>query len=264
MNVKYDKIGINYNQTRKADTYLTEQLLNLLNPKPNGQYLDIGCGTGNYTHEFQKRGFQFIGIDPSMEMLKQAKLKNPKVVWHIGTAEQTGLTDNAVDGIIGSLTIHHWDNLTKGFAELARVLKPNGRLVIFTSTPAQMKGYWLNHYFPKMLQASILQMPKLDKVKTAMQAAGFEITQTKKYFIRPDLQDKFLYAGKHQPELYLNPQIQQGISSFSSLANKDEVEKGLMNLSRDIEDDTIKQVIENYENDFGDYLFIVGKNQKIT
>ena len=109
MNVKYDKIGINYNQTRKADTYLTEQLLNLLNPKPNGQYLDIGCGTGNYTHEFQKRGFQFIGIDPSMEMLKQAKLKNPKVVWHIGTAEQTGLTDNAVDGIIGSLTIHHWD-----------------------------------------------------------------------------------------------------------------------------------------------------------
>jgi len=214
METKYNKIGINYNQTRKADRYLTKQLLKYLNPQPNGLYLDIGCGTGNYTNEFQKRGFQFIGIDPSTEMLKKAKIINPKVDWHIGTAEQTGLNDNTVDGIIGSLTIHHWQDLRKGFIALFKVLKKEGQIVIFTSTPAQMEGYWLNHYFPKMLKDSILQMPELEIVRSAMINAKFESIETRKYFIKPDLQDKFLYCGKHAPEIYLNKSIRQGISSF--------------------------------------------------
>ena len=47
MEIKYDKIGIDYNLARKADKYLTEQLLIHLNPKENGLYLDIGCGTAN-------------------------------------------------------------------------------------------------------------------------------------------------------------------------------------------------------------------------
>ncbi|GAB5408435.1 MAG: hypothetical protein BalsKO_08000 [Balneolaceae bacterium] len=73
MKAKYNQIGIDYNLTRKADTYLTEQHLKHLQPNVNEIYLDIGCGTGNYTNEFQKRGFQFIGIDPSIEMLEKAK-----------------------------------------------------------------------------------------------------------------------------------------------------------------------------------------------
>ncbi|GAA4955738.1 hypothetical protein GCM10023314_31870 [Algibacter agarivorans] len=42
-------------------------------------YLDIDCGTGNYTNALQKVGFHFIGIDPSNKMLEKAKLKNPKI-----------------------------------------------------------------------------------------------------------------------------------------------------------------------------------------
>jgi len=69
MEVKYDKIGIDYNLTRKPDKFLTRKLLSHLNPKNDGLYLDIGCGTGNYTIELRKNGFQFIGIDPSEKML---------------------------------------------------------------------------------------------------------------------------------------------------------------------------------------------------
>ncbi|MBL4656629.1 MAG: class I SAM-dependent methyltransferase, partial [Flavobacteriales bacterium] len=54
MKAKYDVIGIDYNLTRKADPYLVSRFLALLNPNPKGQYLDIGCGTGNSTSEFQK------------------------------------------------------------------------------------------------------------------------------------------------------------------------------------------------------------------
>jgi len=259
MSTKYSKIGINYNQTRKADSHLTEQLLKHLNPSNNGLYLDIGCGTGNYTSALQKKGFQFIGIDPSIEMLQKAQSQNKNIQWQIGSAEKTDLSDHSIDGIIGTLTIHHWTNLVKAFSELNYILKPNGRIVIFTSTPQQMKGYWLNHYFPKMLEDSILQMPTLETVEKAINTAGLKITATETYTIKPDLKDQFLYCGKQNPELYFDESIRHGISSFSALANLEEVENGLSELRTDIDTRKIDEIIKSYENNFGDYLYIIAE-----
>jgi ubiquinone/menaquinone biosynthesis C-methylase UbiE len=256
MKAKYDDIGINYNETRSADPYIANKLLKILQPKTNSIYLDIGCGTGNYTNTFQKKGFTFIGIDPSKKMLEKAKLKNSAIIWKLGHAENIPLPPRHIDGIIGSLTIHHWNDLQKSFLELHRVLKPSGQVVIFTSTPKQMKGYWLNHYFPKMLKDSMVQMPSLKAVKNAMESAGFTEIKTDPYFIKPDLKDLFLYCGKQHPERYLKSEIRRGISSFASLANKNEVEKGLINLEKDIESNIINKIISSYENDLGDYLFI--------
>ena len=188
--------------------------------------------------------------------------KNPKIDWRIGTSENTGLPNHYVDGIMASLTIHHWTDLNIGFTELFRVLKTNGKMVIFTSTPKQMKGYWLNCYFPKMMKDSMGQMPPLDEVEIAMVDAGFKILKTEKYSIKPDLQDQFLYCGKHNPELYFNDAILHGISSFSSLANKEEVENGLKVLRNDIDTGKINDIIKSYQNNLGDYLYIVG-NKKL-
>ncbi|MFC0605249.1 class I SAM-dependent methyltransferase [Winogradskyella pulchriflava] len=259
MSTKYNKIGINYNQTRKADPYLTSQLLKHLNPNKEGLYLDIGCGTGNYTNEFQKRGFNFIGIDPSIEMLQKAQAQNKNIQWKIGTAEKTDLAQQSIDGIIATLTIHHWTNLARAFSELAYILKPNGKIVIFTSTPQQMKGYWLNHYFPKMLENSMAQMPTFEAVKDAMNLVGLKISSTEIYNIQPDLKDQFLYCGKQNPELYFDESIRHGISSFSALANKNEVENGLRKLRTDIDNGKIDEVIASYKNDLGDYLYIIAQ-----
>lgn len=259
MQIKYNKIGKGYNQTRKADKYLTERLLSLLNPQSGKLYLDIGCGTGNYTHEFQQRGYNFIGIDPSETMLTKAKERNNLIDWKVGTAENTQLESNTIDGIIGSLTIHHWKNISEAFKELFRVLKPNCSLVIFTSTQEQMHGYWLNEYFPKMLEDSINQMPKHQHILDVLQLSGFSIDTSEKYFIKPDLEDKFLYCGKQNPQLYFDKTIRNGISSFSDLSNKIEVEQGLLKLKKDIDTNHINTIINNYENDLGDYLFMVAK-----
>ena len=227
MSVKYDEIGINYNSTRRADPYLTKNLLDFLKPKAEDLYLDIGCGTGNYTITLQNRGLNFIGIDPSLKMLNIARRRNLNVDWKLGTAENTDLPNNHVDGIIALLTIHHWTGLKNAFTELFRILKKDGKMVIFTSSPIQMKGYWLNHYFPKMMKASLIQMPSFDDIEIQATNVGFKIEVTKNYFVKPDLEDKFLYCGKHNPELYFDESIRKGISSFSSLANKKEVENGL-------------------------------------
>ena len=149
--------------------------------------------------------------------------------------------------------------MKSGFLELNRVLKPNGKIVIFTSTPQQMKGYWLNHYFPKMLSDSMIQMPDVEHVKTVMNYCHLKFLGTDKYYIKPDLEDRFLYCGKQNPELYFHEETRNGISSFSSLANQTEVEKGLSELRRDIDSGKINEIIKSYENDFGDYIFIIGK-----
>ena len=261
MKAKYDKIGIDYNHTRSADKNLTERLLYHLNPVSGGRYLDIGCGTGNYTDKLRKKGFEFIGIDPSSEMLLKANQKNKDIDWRLGYAEDTDLEDEFVNGVIAVLTIHHWENLFKGFAEMFRVLKPDSRIVIFTSTPVQMQGYWLNYYFPEMLKASISQMPSLEVIEKSLIKAGFLLTGKETYFIKPDLEDLFLFSGKHNPELYLRSEVRRGISSFSSLANKDEVEFGLSQLKQDIESGKIEEIMKSPENGSGDYLFITGKKE---
>ncbi|WP_103069516.1 class I SAM-dependent methyltransferase [Aquimarina sediminis] len=257
MQEKYDTIGVNYNLTRKADPYLFSRLQSLLSPSLEETYLDIGCGTGNYTTIFSEKGYQFIGIDPSSEMLEKAASRNNSISWKIGKAENIELPKESVHGIIASLTIHHWSDIFKGFSELNRVLIPNGKIVIFTATPNQMKGYWLNHYFPKMMADSIAQMPPYHQIESTLKANNLYIKTTEKYNILPDLQDLFLYSGKNNPSLYLKPTVRHGISSFSSLANIKEVNQGLATLEKDIVSGKIKDIISTYKNTKGDYLFIV-------
>ncbi|NRD20623.1 class I SAM-dependent methyltransferase [Winogradskyella eckloniae] len=259
----YNKIGRNYNQTRKADPYLTKQFLKHLNPQKDGLYLDVGCGTGNYTNALQQKGFQFIGIDPSIEMLKQAHALNKNIEWNFAPAEKTNLAHQSIDGIIATLTIHHWPNITRAFSEFNYILKPNGKIVIFSSTPEQMQGYWLNHYFPKMMSDSITQMPSLAVLETAMANSGLKISATEIYNIQPNLEDQFLYCGKHNPELYFDESIRNGISSFCALANKTEVEQGLHMLRNDIDSGKIHDIIKSYENSLGDYLYIIAEKTNV-
>jgi len=235
---------------------LAGRLLELLSPKSDGLYLDIGCGTGNYTNEFAQKGFSLIGIDPSAEMLNTAKAQNCNIDWRFGSAAETGLADESIDGIIACLTIHHWPDLFEAFQELHRILKSGGKIIVFTSTPEQTSGYWLEHYFPKMISAASKQLPALEIVGDAMAASELSITGLENYSVLPDLEDLFLYSGKHNPNLYFDEQFRKGISTFADLADSEEVNMGLKKLRGDIDSGKVNEIIKSYQNDIGDYLFI--------
>jgi SAM-dependent methyltransferase len=257
--VLYDTIGSGYNTTRQADPYITDKLFQLLLPQTNGTYLDIGCGTGNYTIALANKGGNFYGIEPSEKMLDIARPRNTRVNWLLGRSEEISVNDEFFDGAIATLTVHHWTDIKKAFTEIYRVLKEGGKIVFFTATPEQMKGYWLTHYFPKMLNDSIVQMPSFEIIKDAATNAGFEIIGTEKYFISDDLKDLFLYAGKNKPELYLDAEIRKGISSFAALANAEEVEEGLSKLKNDMELGRFEDIKAKFNNDKGDYLFLIAQ-----
>jgi len=257
---RYDRIGIGYDTTRKADDYLAQRMFHFLDAANQEMLcLDVGCGTGNYTTVLHEMGLEFIGIDPSEEMLVKAREKTPSIRWERGSAENIALTAESVDRVLISLSIHHWERLNDGFSEVSRVLKKNGKLVLFTTLPNQTRAYWLHHYFPKMIEDSIKILPALDEIESAFEQAGLTIIEREPYFVQPDLQDWFLYSGKHNPEMYFREEVRKGISSFALLANQPEVEKGLEHMRNDIDSGNIEQVMKAHENDLGDYLFLVAE-----
>ena len=68
-----------------------------------------------------------------------------------------------------------------------------------------------------------------------------------------------MFCGKHDPERYFNETIRKGISSFAMLAHQQEVAEGLKQLRIDIDSGAMTEVMGQYENDLGDYLFMVAK-----
>jgi hypothetical protein len=85
--------------------------------------------------------------------------------------------------------------------------------------------------------------------------------RTDPYEVTPDLRDLFLYSGKHRPELYLDPRIRAGISTFAALAEPAEVRSGCARLEADIRSGRIADITTAYRHDRGDYLFIIAERE---
>jgi ubiquinone/menaquinone biosynthesis C-methylase UbiE len=255
---KYDKIGLNYDRSRRADPYLLSRLLFHLGHKEDKKYLDIACGSGNYTTAMSAAAGKWCGIDQSTVMLEKARSKSSDISWLRGAVNHLPFKDDSFDGVICTLAIHHFDSLPDVFLEVRRVLG-NGRFVLFTSTTEQMKGYWLSEYFPKAMESSWNQMPGMEQIVDALGSSGFQSVIAEPYSVRDDLEDFFLYSGKHRPEFYLDPLVRKGISTFSSLAKENEIHEGCRRLSEDIESGRINEVISFYANDLGDYSFVISK-----
>lgn len=251
----YNTIGTNYNSTRNADVYLTGRLYALLNPEKGGKYFDIGCGTGNYTQALTAMGLSITGIEPSDIMIEKARANHPGIEFLQAQAEDIPFADNFFDGGIGTFTIHHWHDVQKGLHEIYRILQPGATFVLLSFTPEQLMNYWLCHYFPQTMKNSARVVSGIDEMTTIFKSCGFTDVSTEKYFVQESLTDHFLYSNKYNPEAYLDPQIRNGISSFTVYADAHEVERGLLQLEEDIRNGSIKDIISHYENEQGDYLF---------
>jgi ubiquinone/menaquinone biosynthesis C-methylase UbiE len=252
----YDRIGKGYDAMRQADPYLATRMAHLLGLREDGHYLDLACGTGNYTVSLAARAGHWTGVDAAITMIEQARTKSDRVSWTLGDVECIRVPDGAYDGVLCSLVLHHLRDLNVAFREVRRVMR-EGRFVMFTSSPEQMRGYWLNAYFPTAMARSIAQMPEIGAVEAACLRAGFRHVSREPYFVQPDLQDGFLFHGKHRPEVYLSEQGRAGISTFRVLADADEIRTGCEQLAEDLRTGRFAEVFERYERELGDYIFLV-------
>ncbi len=252
----YDTIGVGYDATRCADPYILSRLLHHLNPAAGATYLDVGCGTGNYTIAMSDAGVRIAGVDFSSAMLAQAHEKQPLLRLHQARAEALPFKSGTFAGATCTFVHHHMDDPIAALVEVRRVLRPGSRLVLLNSTHEQLRHYWLWEYFPKALAQAAAPYERFE-TRRALAAAGFEVQTLEPYEVTDDLRDWFLVCGKNRPELYLDPQVRAGISTFAGAHDQTEITRGVEHLRRDIASGRIDEVRRKYAWDGGDYMFMV-------
>jgi SAM-dependent methyltransferase len=96
--------------------------------------IDVGSGTGISSRLFAARGLEVIGLEPNADMRAAAAAtavdaRVPRPTYREGTAEATGLPDEAADVVLAAQAFH-WFERDAALAEFYRVLKPDGWLVL--------------------------------------------------------------------------------------------------------------------------------------
>jgi ubiquinone/menaquinone biosynthesis C-methylase UbiE len=118
---------------------LWRRTLDLARLQPGEQALDVGCGTGTLALAAARRvgaSGRVVGIDPSAQQIARARAKaahrHAPIEFQIGVIEELPFPDQTFDVVFSTLMMHHLPAPLKrqGLVEIARVLKPGGRLVI--------------------------------------------------------------------------------------------------------------------------------------
>ena len=120
------------------------RMADLARLQPGESVLDVGCGTGTLAMEAQSRVGEtgcVSGIDPSPQMIAHASHKGARrglsIDFQVGVIEQLAFPDQSFDVVLSTFMMHHLpdDLKRRGLAEIVRVLKPGGRLLVL-----DMKG----------------------------------------------------------------------------------------------------------------------------
>jgi ubiquinone/menaquinone biosynthesis C-methylase UbiE len=133
--------------------------------------LDVGCGTGRLAAELQGRGSRVWGVDPSPEMVAQAK--NRGVNAKVAHAERLPFKEGWFERAVMWLVVHLVDR-PRAFADLRRVLAPDGRVVIATFDPSHFDRFWLNEIFPSLERIDRERFPAEDELTRELVSTGFE------------------------------------------------------------------------------------------
>jgi ubiquinone/menaquinone biosynthesis C-methylase UbiE len=122
--------------------------------------LDFGCGAGRSTRFLKKLGFETVGVDISMVMLKRARERDSGGDYRlIGEGDFSQFKDDAFDLVLSAFTFDNVPTLDKkvrNFNEIWRMLKSEGKMVNLVSSPEIYKHEWASFStkgFPENKQA---------------------------------------------------------------------------------------------------------------
>jgi ubiquinone biosynthesis O-methyltransferase len=109
-------------------------ILELVGDVSGRRVLDVGCGDGEFAVELTKRHAIVVGIDASSEMIDAAKgrskLQKTDAAFQVATAEHLPFSAEQFDVVTAITILCFVDDAASIFREMARVLRPGGRLVI--------------------------------------------------------------------------------------------------------------------------------------
>lgn len=176
----------------KADLYTQKHafvfqygsdVVNLLAPQPGERILDLGCGTGELTHQLADAGTEVVGVDASVEMVAKATQSFPELDFCVMDARNLAFVES-FDAVFTNATLH-WileaDQPTV-LTNIFDALKSGGRFV------GEMGGQYNVERIIATLSAVLYRrglpnavrynyFPSIGQYAALLEAAGFQIKQ---------------------------------------------------------------------------------------
>ncbi len=175
-----------------------ENVLDLLEPKPGENILDLGCGSGYLTNAIREEGAEVLGVDSSAEMIAKAKQSYRETGFKV--ANVTDLNFDASFNAVFSNAVLHWikaENQSKMMNAVFTALKPGGRFVaemggkgnvgLMISTLKKI----LNQYgYQQQAEMDYLFFPSVGEYTSMLEKAGFRVTYAAHFDRETLLQDQ--------------------------------------------------------------------------
>ncbi len=152
---------------------MREAALQRMDIDETDRVIDVGCGTGFGTEGLQTRTDDILGVDQSPHQMAKARdrLDERELIgFTMGDAENLPIRDDAFDAAWSSGSIEYWPNPVDGLAEMRRVVKPGGRVVV-------VGPYYPDSWIGRKLVDAIMLFYDEEGAEEMFQAAGFEETE---------------------------------------------------------------------------------------
>ena len=152
---KYDLLNhlLSANIDKRWRRKVRELLQNTL-ADPNAIVLDVACGTGDLSIELARDSrAMVIGTDFCRPMLAVAAEKSDSIPFVEGDAMELSFAADSFDAVTIAFGLRNLSNVADGLAELGRVLRPGGRLIVLEFSSPVVPGFRgvFNFYFAKIL-----------------------------------------------------------------------------------------------------------------
>jgi SAM-dependent methyltransferase len=102
--------------------------------------LDVGCGEGRFCRMLAQHGVAVTGIDPTRALIEQARARHPGGTYIEADAAKLPLDDGAFDLVVSCLSLVDIPDAAAAITEMARVMRPGGRLLIANSNGFNTAG----------------------------------------------------------------------------------------------------------------------------
>lgn len=154
----FDRIAPGYERCNAMLTFGLDRrwrasCLDMLALAAPARVLDLACGTGDLTRLLEARRMEAVGADLSFGMLRRARSRTVRRLVE-GDAETLPFRDGSFDGAVSGFAMRNLSNLPASFAELARVIRPGGRIAILDVGEPTLPvvraahGIWFHHAVP--------------------------------------------------------------------------------------------------------------------
>ncbi|HYM51519.1 MAG TPA: bifunctional demethylmenaquinone methyltransferase/2-methoxy-6-polyprenyl-1,4-benzoquinol methylase UbiE [Candidatus Limnocylindrales bacterium] len=190
----YDRMNMLFSLDR--DRAWRKRAARMAGLQPGQTAIDVCTGTGKLAHEllpYVQPGGQVIGVDFAPAMLDLARKRYPDIRFQLGDATALPFPDASADAVTIAFGYRNLVDRVGGLHEMARVLRPGGRLVLLEFTPPAdgilMRLYrvYLARVMPAIagilrggdrdaysyLADTVHAFPRIDEVTAQLRAAGF-------------------------------------------------------------------------------------------